>query len=173
MTRGAGPSARRASGLVGRCRRDSAGPRRPPRCSRCRRRLRCAPCWTSSWARPGTVSASPAVVGRGGGGGAAAAPEVTAVPGGPGGVRRDWQARGPLFAPPAGRGCRDRQRRGGGSRAPPPPRSWRRRVLSGWPRWRCCCYWRSAPGGVRGAQPFRPVTVQGHACKILIIEGRT
>lgn len=57
VTRGAGPSARRALGLVGRCRRDSAGPRRPPPRSRCRRRPRCAPCWTSSWARPGTVSA--------------------------------------------------------------------------------------------------------------------
>lgn len=156
MTRGAGPSARRALGLVGRCRRDSAGPRRPPPSprSRCRRRPRCAPCWTSSWARPGTVSASPAAVGRGRGGGAAAAPEVTVVPAGPGGVRRDWQARGPLPAPPAGRGCPTVGGGVGGAGRRLPPRSCWRRLLSGPQRWRCRCYWSSAPGGVRGAQPF-------------------
>lgn len=43
-----------------------------------------------------------------------------------------------------------------------PPRSCRRRLLSGRPRWRSCCSWRPAPGGVCGALPSRAVTVQGH-----------
>lgn len=116
---------------------------------------------------------SPGREGAGGGGGAAAAPEVTAVPGGPGGVRRDWQVRDPFPAPPAGRGYRGRHRRGGGSRAPPPPRSCRRRPLSGRPRWRPCCYWKSAPGVVRGAPPSRAVSAETRACEILIIGGRT
>lgn len=112
--------------------------------------------------------------GAGGGGGAAAAPEVTAVPGGPGGVGRDWQVRDPFPAPPAGRGYRGRHRRGGGSRAPPPPaelpapaavraaalaalllleiRSWRGRRRAAFPR-----------GHRRETQ----------ACEIPIIGGRT
>lgn len=43
-----------------------------------------------------------------------------------------------------------------------PPRSCRRRPLSGRPRWRPCCYWKSAPGVVGGAQRSRAVTAERH-----------